>query len=395
MLSKDENARLTQVGPETPMGNLLRRYWQPIAATAELNEEPVRSVRLLGEDLVLFRTPVGGLGLVGSRCLHRGMSLAFGVPQDNGLRCCYHGWTYSNEGVVVNMPFEPNQLKLKIAAYPVQELGGAIFAYLGPNPAPLLPKHELFVRDDLHKNIEITELPCNWLQCMENSVDPIHVEHLHGVFGEYARSKIGKRPGFNAVRHLKIAFDVFEFGIMKRRLLEGEPEDSADWRVGHPVIFPNTLYIPEVSRPHFQIRVPLDDTHTMNFRYQGLLPKDGHNASQQVPAVRNAPFDEKGNLHCSPENVPEQDMIAWVGQGTVADRSREHLMSSDQGVALYRKLLYENIERVQRGEDPMGLVRDPLKNEPMIRFIDPHERPKIFYTFDGVFEGPNRPLQRG
>ena len=110
MLSKDENARLTQVGPGTPMGNLLRRYWQPIAATTELNEEPVRSVRLLGEDLVLFRTPVGGLGLVGSRCLHRGMSLAFGVPQDNGLRCCYHGWTYSNEGVVVNMPFESNQL---------------------------------------------------------------------------------------------------------------------------------------------------------------------------------------------------------------------------------------------------------------------------------------------
>ncbi len=395
MLNQEESDELTRVEPGTAMGNLLRRYWQPIAALAELDENPVRSVRVLGEDLVLFRSTGGTLGLLGPRCIHRGMSLAYGMPRENGLRCCYHGWTYNSEGTVVEMPFEPSCLKLKILSYPVEELGGAIFAYLGPKPAPLLPKHELFVRTDLDKNIEITELPCNWLQCMDNSVDPIHVEHLHGVFGAYMRERLGKPPGFNAARHLKIAFDVFEFGIMKRRLLEGEPEDSADWRVGHPVIFPNTLYIPETSRPHFQIRVPVDDTHTLNFRYQGLLPKDGRLPSRNVPAARRAPFDEHGHLRCSSENVPEQDMIAWVGQGAIADRTREHLMSSDQGVALYRKLLFENMERVKRGEDPMGLVRDPVKNEPMIQVVPPHERPKVFYTFDGVFKGAERPPQRG
>ena len=164
MLSQEENAKLTQVGPGTSMGNLLRRYWHPIAASAELDEDAVRPVRLLGEDIILFRTPRGKLGLVGNRCLHRGMSLAYGIPQENGLRCCYHGWTYNTEGVVIDMPFKEKCLNLRIASYRVQELGGAIFAYLGPQPAPLLPKHELFVRSDLERNIEITELACNWLQ---------------------------------------------------------------------------------------------------------------------------------------------------------------------------------------------------------------------------------------
>ncbi len=194
MLSEKEYGRLTQVGPGTPMGILLRRYWQPIAAAAELEQDPVRPVRLLGEDLILFRTTRGEWGLLGDRCLHRGMSLAYGIPRENGLRCCYHGWTYNTEGVVVEMPFEPECLSLKIASYPVQELGGAIFAYLGPKPAPLLPKHEMFVRNDLTRNIEITELPCNWLQCMDNSIDPIHVEHLHGVYGSYVRQKLGNHP---------------------------------------------------------------------------------------------------------------------------------------------------------------------------------------------------------
>lgn len=377
------------------MGRLLRRYWQPIGAVAELDRDPVRPVRVLGEDLILFRTSGGDLGLIGNRCLHRGMSLAFGIPQENGLRCCYHGWTYNTDGVVVAMPFEPECLSLKLASYPVQELGGAIFAYLGPKPAPLLPKHELFVRQDLNRNIEITELPCNWLQCMDNSLDPIHVEHLHGVYGSYVRQKLGKPPGFAPARHMKIEFDVFEYGIMKRRLLEGESEDSDDWRIGHPVIFPNILYVAEASRPHYQIRVPVDDTHTLNFRYQGLQRNERRPSSAEIPACRERPFDENGNLICQADNVPEQDMIAWVGQGKIADRSREHLMSSDRGVALYRKLLEENIARIERGADPMGVIRDPAKNEPMIQVVRPHERPKAFYIFDGTFREPERPQRRG
>src|SRR5437870_2494220 len=185
MLTKEENERLTHVGAATPMGTLLRRYWHPIAATKDLDVDPVQPVRLLGEDLVLFRSERGELGLIGPRCAHRAISLAYGIPQENGLRCAYHGWTYDTTGRVVDMPFEPACLPLKIKAYPVEELAGLIFAYLGPEPAPLLPRWDLLVRNDMNKTITPTLLPCNWLQCMDNSLDPAHFEHLHGVYGNY------------------------------------------------------------------------------------------------------------------------------------------------------------------------------------------------------------------
>src|SRR5574341_734257 len=136
MLTKEENDRLTLVGPGTQMGALLRRYWFPIAATAQLDEDPVRPVRLLGENLTLFRSERGELGLIAERCAHRGISMAYGIPQANGLRCAYHGWTYDTEGHVVDMPFEPACLPLKITAYPVEALGGLVWAYMGPAPVP-------------------------------------------------------------------------------------------------------------------------------------------------------------------------------------------------------------------------------------------------------------------
>src|SRR3954463_4277723 len=148
------NDRLTKVGPGTPMGNLLRRYWHPIGAVAEFDAEPVQPVRLLGEDLVMFRNERGEYGLIGDRCAHRAISLAYGIPQPNGLRCAYHGWTYDTEGHVVDMPFEPACLPLKIKSYAVQELGGMVWAYLGPQETrPLLPRLELLVREDVNKDV--------------------------------------------------------------------------------------------------------------------------------------------------------------------------------------------------------------------------------------------------
>src|SRR5436309_3918393 len=165
MITKETNERLTQTGPGTPMGNMLRRYWQVVGTAPELKDDPVRPVRLLGEDLVLFRDESGKLGLVAERCAHRGISLAYGIPQANGLRCAYHGWTYNEQGQVVDMPFEPACLPLKITSYPVEELGGLIWAYLGPDPRPLLPRYEGFVREDMDKTVSIKLLECNWVQC--------------------------------------------------------------------------------------------------------------------------------------------------------------------------------------------------------------------------------------
>jgi 5,5'-dehydrodivanillate O-demethylase len=366
MITKEENERLTQIGPGTFMGNLMRRYWQPVIATAALDEDPVQPVRLLGEDLVIYRDEAGRIGLIGNRCAHRGISMAYGIPQENGLRCAYHGWTYNPQGQVVDMPFEPACLPLKITAYPVEELGGLIFAYLGPEPAPLLPRHELFVRDDVDKSIEMTPLPCNWLNAMDNSLDPVHYEHLHGHYGNYVARKKGQNPPMFTARHLKIDFDVFRFGIYKRRLMEGEPETIDDWQLGHPILFPNTLLVGDARVARYQIRVPVDDEHTMHFNYNMFSRKPGDPPKWQgIPFKRTTIYEEDDSTIIA-DTVFKQDALGWVGQGPITDRTVEHLVTSDRGVILYHNMLFEQMDKVARGEEPMGIVRDVDENEPMI-----------------------------
>jgi len=255
--TQEQNERLTQIGPGTLMGNLLRCYWQPIGVTLDLDENPVKRVRIFGEDLTLYRDRSGSYGLIGPRCLHRGVALDRGVPDECGLRCCYHGWVYDATGQCIEQPFEDTvspearyKDRIKIAGYPVQELGGMLWAYLGPLPAPLLPRWDLLVEPDLDREVIVYPLPCNWLQCIDNSFDPVHFEWLHGVFGNYELAKNGQPPAMVHAKHLKIAFDVWTYGVMKRRLLEGEdPETSDDWTTGHPVLFPLTLAQGGRARP--------------------------------------------------------------------------------------------------------------------------------------------------
>jgi 5,5'-dehydrodivanillate O-demethylase len=392
VITQEMNDRMTRVGPGTPMGNLLRRYWHVVGTVGELDEDPVRPVRLLGEDLVLFRDERGKVGLVSDRCAHRGISLAYGIPQENGLRCAYHGWTYNPEGQVVDMPFEPACLPLKIKAYPVQELGGAIFAYLGPEPAPLLPRHELFARDDMDKTIDVALLPCNWLQCMDNSLDPIHYEHLHGAYGNYVAKKQGRTPPMFPARHTKIDFDVFEYGIYKRRLMEGQPEDIDDWTLGHPIIFPNTLLVGDAKTVRYQIRVPVDDTHTLHYNYNCWTLPEGQQPKWKTPPVQRWElFDADGKI--TADNIIKQDMTGWVGQGPISDRTQEHLVTSDKGVILYHSMILEQIDRAERGEDPIGIVRDDDVNYPLIHIpwesaakevFWPGGRASAYYTPEGV-----------
>jgi 5,5'-dehydrodivanillate O-demethylase len=155
-LSAEENEILTRVGPGTPGGEMLRRYWHPIGFSAELKGRPKRR-RLLGEDLVLFRDENGKVGLLALHCSHRGTSLEFGHIEDGGLRCCYHGWLFDVEGRVLEMPGEPADstfnARLHHPAYKVQELAGIVFAYLGPEPAPLLPSYDVLVREDCARSL--------------------------------------------------------------------------------------------------------------------------------------------------------------------------------------------------------------------------------------------------
>ncbi len=369
MLSKEMNERLTRVGPGTPLGTLLRRYWYPIARTPELDDEPVLAVTLLGENLALYRTETGDLGLVSQRCPHRGASLAYGIPEPDGLRCAYHGWKFDGRGTCLEQPAEPTDStfseRVRIPAYPVQELGGLIWAYLGPEPVPLLPRWDILVREDLNRRIGVTRLPINFLQIMENSMDPIHFEWLHAVYGNYVNKRQGKPPAMTPRRHEHIAFDVYEYGIYKRRLLAGEdPETSEDWLTGHPVIFPYILAVGDHSRPTLQIRVPMDDTHTLHYWYRAEQRAAGAPPQTEIP-IFEVPYVHK-NGRLVVETINGQDMMAWVTQGEISDRTTERLGTSDKGVILFRNLLLEQIEKVERGEDPMGVIRDPAVNEPYI-----------------------------
>lgn len=379
MTTPREQEALTHVGAGTPMGELLRRYWFPLAASVEVPPGRALGRRLLGEDLVVFRTTGGELGLIDEHCTHRGASLRCGHVDAQGIACPYHGWKYDAEGRCLEMPAEPRQKAalLKRAAtraFPVQELGGLIFAYLGPAPAPLLPRYDLLVMEGTLRDIGVADLPCNWLQIMENSVDPAHVEWLHGHHLAGVRADMGRpAPTQYVKRHVRIGFDVFPYGIIKRRILEGGSEDDEDWRVGHPLIFPCALRVGTGNQHRFQFRVPVDDTHTRHYWYACYLPPEGRSApaQPQIPLYRVPWQDENGEFIV--DFVDGGDIMTWVTQGPIADRTRELLVSSDKGIVLYRRLLLEQARRVSEGADPMGVIRDEADNT-VIRFEQEHNK---------------------
>jgi 5,5'-dehydrodivanillate O-demethylase len=386
MISSEENDLLTRVGPGTPMGDLQRRYWHPIGGVEEMADRWTKRVRLLGEDLVLYKDRSGTLGLIGEQCPHRRASLSYGIPCDDGIRCPYHGWKFDATGACVEQPNEPagSTFKDKVdhPGYPVETLGGMIFAYLGPLPAPLLPRWDGFAGARAIRMIGWAPFNCNWLQAMENSLDPVHTEWLHGRLHEFVEEKLGNTYTMSR-RHLKIDFAEFEYGVYKRRLLEGQSEDADDWQVGHPVLFPNILAVGSGGGDlwrlhHYQMRVPIDDTHSMHYWYHAYEIPEG----REVPAhlLERVPFyefptrDEAGEYVL--DTIDAQDIMAWETQGPIALRDRERLGTTDRGVILFRTMLKRELEKVANGEDPIGVIRDPARNE-VIRFAQ--ERNKAHY----------------
>jgi 5,5'-dehydrodivanillate O-demethylase oxygenase subunit len=380
MLSVEHNERLTQVSKGTPMGELMRRYWHPVAATAELDDRPTKSVRILGEDLVLYKDRSGTMGLIDALCPHRRVDMSYGIPEEQGLRCMYHGWMFNETGQCIEQPFEETvhpdgrfKEKVKINSYPVESMGGMIFTYMGPQPAPLLPRWEPFTWEDAWCEVGIVELPCNWLQCMENSMDPVHLEWLHGYWGVHQEKIKAERTGkameifpTDPKSHKKIGFDQFDYGIIKRRVVEGTTEDDTDWKTGHPVVFPQILFVGSIVTGSLQYRVPVDDTHTMHYTWFFYRPGPGADKSL-LPQQDSTPYwyvplyDESGVL--IPDLVNHQDFVAWITQGAVADRSHEILGESDRGVIMYRKMLDQQMAIVEDGGDPLGTVRDAKVNQ--------------------------------
>ena len=391
MLTAEQNDRLTRVGPGTPMGELMRRYWQPFLPATQLDDNPVQKVRLLGEDLVCYKDRSGSYGLIGPNCAHRLVGMEYGIPQEHGIRCPYHGWCYDESGSCTDTPLEPANSRLKdnvhLKGYPVEELGGLLFAYMGPAPAPLLPPWELFVWPNAVRQIGITVIPCNWLQCHENAADATHGVWLHGFYFQYILERDGlletrapdrqvhrafqTAPRTRGFSHIITKLD--EFGLQKACVYKqelGAPRDATHWH--SPTIFPHNVRVGGAGaiRQEYQIRVPIDDTHTYHIAYQVYIAPDG----VELPLQDVVPYYEAPILDDAGEPILDyvlaQDMLAWWSQGELTDRTIEHLGVTDSAIVQFRNLLDEQAAIVAAGGDPMNVFRDPA-TMPAIIYQEP------------------------
>ena len=366
MLTSEDNNLLTRVGPGTPAGELLRRYWLPVSLARELTDEsPTKFVRILGEDLVLFKDKKGRVGLIADRCSHRGASLLYGRVEERGIACAYHGWLYDVEGNCLETPPEPTESKFRLTikqkAYPIKKFIGLYWAYMGPEPAPLIPKYDVWVRQDGKRRIIIQpQLDCNWFQAMENSVDPAHLQILHQ---DTAQSRGGKTAP-STTRGFTDDIESFEFyevpyGIIKKRTYKKGIVDE------HPLIFPNINREGNTT----QIRVPIDDTHMWHVFIRFEPSADGSIVEEEpdppveyLKAYKNPPEALHPIGRFRMNEVMAQDHMAWETQGPIADRSQERLATSDSGILLLREILKREIENVQNGLDPKGVIRDPAQH---------------------------------
>ena len=394
MISAEQNDLMTRVGPEAPAGKLLRRYWQPVALADELDgPRPVKAVRLLGQDLVLFRDEHGHLGLMDRDCPHRGADLSFGRLEGGGLRCPFHGWLFDKSGQCLETPAEPAGSKLctriRQAAYPVVERSGIVFGYLGDGEPPAFPEFDCFVAPDSHTFAFKGLFDCNWLQALEVGIDPAHASYLHRFFQDEDTSEsYGKQfrgasadsamPITQVLREHdrpEIRVHPTDYG-MRLTALRRLDEQDMHVRVTN-VVFPQAFVIPMSSEMTIsQWHVPVDDTSC--YWYAIFTSFTGPVDKQQMRAQRLELYElpdyvpRKNRANGYGYDVQEQlsetytgmgmdinvhDQWAVESQGRIQDRTREHLGTTDKGIIAFRKLLVAAIEGTQAGESAPMLIR--------------------------------------
>jgi phenylpropionate dioxygenase-like ring-hydroxylating dioxygenase large terminal subunit len=389
-----EDDELTRVGPGTPCGEYFRRFWQPVGLSAELNDLP-KAMRILGEDLVLFRNGRGEVGLLALHCSHRGTSLEYAQIESQGIRCCYHGWMYGVDGRVLDTPGEPPESNLKEriyhCAYPTREYKGLVFAYMGPPEKqpefPILDTFELpgyrLVAEGYRGEADVQ--PCNWLQLAENNMDAVHTVFLHGL--EDARAKLdnsrpGVEPGATMDAYREAGIPTWESEVARlrddthnQRVFEWQETPYGLFyihtrRIGDAVwvrladyLMPNVDQIPRTLPASEETKelafdaprtttwtVPMDDTHTISFGFQ-------HIAESRVQSSRWKFTSPRASTERTYEDRQRQpgDYEGQVSQRPIAVHALEHLGWSDQGVVMIRKLARDGIRAIQRGEDPKQL----------------------------------------
>jgi 5,5'-dehydrodivanillate O-demethylase oxygenase subunit len=362
MLTAEDNELLTQCGSGTLGGDFLRRYWYPVAILPDLSDDaPTAHVRVLGEDLVLFKDKSGHVGLLADHCSHRGASLLYGRVEERGIACAYHGWLYDTAGSCLETPAEPADsrfhLTVKQRAYPVRERYGMYWAYLGPAPAPVLPRYDFAELAPL--SLGVSRQDCNWLQVVENNLDQSHTVVLH------QNTRLRGVRGSNTTRGLIDQLEGLEytearFGIRRHRTDRNGYDDT------DLMVFPSSARIYN----HLSIKVPVDDTHTNTYTVMADLAPDTSPRPDPVGSSRTVEYREERITKSPPDaihpfaaysldGVKPQDLMVLETQGPIAPRQNEHLATADRGVVLMRNLLEREIEKVQRGQDPIGVIRDP------------------------------------
>lgn len=375
-ISPEDNQRLTRVGPGTEMGELLRCYWWPVAFSDDLKERPT-FIRLLGEDLVLFRGNDGVAGLLGAYCPHRGANLCLGSATSNGLRCRYHGWVISRDGDAVQTPGDPERaVGLKHTAYSVQELGGLIFVYLGKAPAPLLPRFHMLVANGQRNGMIQSFNNSNWLQSAENGLDPFHPSFLH--------------PDVWSILKPLPIHDWTErtaMGCVSKQIRKGRTADEEYYYTDHQMVMPGLVFggdtslsyggaetVSEYPAGSCRWSIPIDDTHTMNFRLYfrpGGEPSPIERRKDAGTALEIEPYKEYKNGerelgYSLPAAIAEQDATVLDSMRAIVPRENEHLYRGDGAIRVYRELLLEQLDAVRAGKDPVGVIRNESENETIV-----------------------------
>jgi phenylpropionate dioxygenase-like ring-hydroxylating dioxygenase large terminal subunit len=388
-----EDQELTHVGPDTPGGEWFRRFWHPVAVADDLKDLPV-AIRILGEDLVLFRDRSGRVGLLELHCSHRGTSLEFGQIQERGIRCCYHAWCYDVDGKILDTPGEPADSTLKDrlyhGAYPTHEYGGLVFAYMGPpNKRPEFPILDTYGTmpnlsgKRLLSNVQIM-WPCNWLQVRENAMDPSHFFYLHSMPGNV---EFAERLGLDEGSVRSVEWDYMETPVGMVSIDSRRVGDFV-WVLVSDYILPNINQMPELSKqqPPEQYAengynkgswltwwtVPLDDTNCMHIGFWWAQEEEDRNRSTGFGQSDKRTYEER-------QRVPG-DYDAQVSQRPIEVHELEHLAVTDRGILMLRNMARAGIRSVRNGGDP-----------PAIPYHGQDSETVRTYVADRVFHAPPAP----
>jgi len=349
-----------RVGPDTPCGEYLRRFWHPILLSSQLGKRPL-AIRVLGEDLVIYRDLSGDIGLLHLHCAHRGASLEFGIVAEHGIRCCYHGWMFANDGTILETPGEPatspHKHRYCQGAYPVVEYRDLIFAYLGPPEVrPEFPLFDTMVMPDNRMVPYIIHSPCNWQQVSENSMDPFHVPFLHTrVSGAQFSEVFGELP---IIEYHETALGFFYTNA--RRV------GDFIWVRMHDHLVPNFSQNGAIFENVGKVRyfgragltrwvVPVDDTNTFVLAWRHFNDRDDPERMGRPEDVGVGKTDFYGQSGWRPyEERQDQpgDYEAWCSLGPITSHAREHLATTDRGIAMLRRRLKHEIENLQKGIEP-------------------------------------------